>query len=91
MLPGERQLILKLGHMILDHTHHGMRIFPSTLIATAVLQNTGGISLGEIEEVRFVRNSRLAPMAGLSFWEEEGRWGGGGGGGGGEGGGEASE
>lgn len=54
MLPGERQLILKLGHMILDHTHQGMRIFPSTLIATAVLQNTGGISLGEVEGVSLI-------------------------------------
>ena len=49
MLPGERQLVLEVGHMILDHTHQGMRIFPSTLIATTLLQNTGGIPLGEVE------------------------------------------
>ena len=47
VLPGERQLVLKLGHMILDHTHQGMRIYPSALIAATILQSTGGIPLGE--------------------------------------------
>lgn len=47
VLSGERQLVLKLGHMILDHTHQGMRIYPSALIAATILQSTGGIPLGE--------------------------------------------
>jgi len=51
VLPGERQLVLKLGHMILDHTHQGMRIYPSALIAATILQSIGGIPLGEGEMV----------------------------------------
>ena len=47
VFPGERQLVLKLGHMLLDRTHQGMRIYPSAMIAATVLQNTGGIPLGE--------------------------------------------
>ncbi len=38
VLPRERDVILELGHVILDSTHHGMRVFPSSLVATVMLQ-----------------------------------------------------
>ena len=44
VLPKERQLILKLGHMIIKHTNQGMRVFPSAMVAALVLQNPGGVA-----------------------------------------------
>lgn len=47
LLPKERQLILELGHMILEHTNQGMRVFPSAMVAALVLQSPEGVARSE--------------------------------------------
>lgn len=42
ILPSERQVILELSHVILDHTHHGMRVYPTAMAATLILQHSVG-------------------------------------------------
>lgn len=48
LLPDERHMITRLGHMILDEIHQGMKIFPSAMIAAVLLQNTNGIHRGDL-------------------------------------------
>ncbi len=38
---------MELGHAIIDHLHLGMKIYPSVLVATALLQNSSGLAVGE--------------------------------------------
>ena len=39
----ERQLIRELGHLILDRVQQNMRTFPTSLVATILLQHPRGI------------------------------------------------
>jgi glycerone phosphate O-acyltransferase len=43
ILPRERQVILELSHVILDHTHHGMWVFPTAMTAALLLQHSSGL------------------------------------------------
>ena len=47
ILPSERQVILELSHVILDHTHHGMRIYPTSMTAALILQHSAGLERSE--------------------------------------------
>lgn len=47
-LSSERDVIMELGHTIIDHTHIGMRVFPSSLVATIMIQCREGISCKEL-------------------------------------------
>ena len=48
VLPEERQVILELSHWILDHTHHGMHIYPTAMTAALLLQHSSGLERGEL-------------------------------------------
>ena len=47
ILPEERQVILELSHVILDHTHHGMHIYPTAMTAALLLQHSSGLERSE--------------------------------------------
>ncbi|CAI8011661.1 Dihydroxyacetone phosphate acyltransferase [Geodia barretti] len=47
ILPQERQVILELSHVILDHTHHGMHVYPTAMTAALLLQHGSGLERGE--------------------------------------------
>lgn len=47
ILSSERQVILELSHVILDHTHHGMRIYPTSMTAALILQHRAGLERSE--------------------------------------------
>ena len=47
ILPSERQVVLELSHVVLDHIHQGMRIYPTAMVAALVLQNTNGLERGK--------------------------------------------
>ncbi len=68
MLSHERDVVLKLGHVILDRIHHGMRIFPSSLVATVMLQCRGGILVTElVRRVELLRDEVVA-RGGTVHW-----------------------
>ena len=67
-LSSERDAVLELGHKIIDHTHNGMRVFPSSLVATIVMQCRDGISLEElVRRVEWLRAEILA-RGGTVHW-----------------------
>ena len=48
ILPQERHVILELSHVILDHTHQGMHIYPTAMTATLLLQyDSSGLTRGK--------------------------------------------
>lgn len=49
LFPEERDVVEELGHIIVERTHFGMRVFPTALVATALLQYPNGLQLGMIE------------------------------------------
>ena len=46
VVEGERQFVKELGHMILDSVQQNMRTFPTSLVATVLLQHPQGIYMG---------------------------------------------
>ena len=40
-------MIVELGHMVIHRTYHCMVVYPSTLMASAVLYEPSGVPLGE--------------------------------------------
>ena len=60
-LSSERDAVLELGHEIIDHTHNGMRVFPSSLVATIVMQCKDGIPFEEL--IRRVESLRAEILA----------------------------
>jgi hypothetical protein len=60
ILPQERQVILELSHVILDHTHHGMHIYPTAMTAALLLQYGSGLGRGEPHTI-FSSNISLSP------------------------------
>ena len=67
ILPRERQVILELSHVILDHTHHGMWVFPTAMTAALLLQHSSGLERSEeslahhfyIDDVSFLSSTIL--------------------------------
>ena len=47
ILPRERQVILELSHVILDHTHRGMWVYPTAMTAALILQHSTGLERSE--------------------------------------------
>lgn len=47
LLPEEWKVVKALGGIILDQIHLGMKIFPTSLVATALLQQPKGFHFGE--------------------------------------------
>ena len=68
ILSCEREVVLQLGHKIIDHTRHGMRVFPSTLFATVMLQCRNGIPLNKlIRKVEWLRHE-IVTHGGTVHW-----------------------
>lgn len=40
-------MILELSHVILDHTHQGMHIYPTAMVAALLLQHRDGLERSE--------------------------------------------
>ena len=46
--PEDWTLVKALGTLVLEHLHSGMKIFPTSLVATALLQQHEGVQWGEM-------------------------------------------
>lgn len=47
LLPEDWKVVKTLGEIILDQIHLGMKIFPTALVATALLQQPTGVQFGK--------------------------------------------
>ena len=68
ILSSERDVVLTLGHKIIDRTRHGMRVFPSSLVATVMLQCRNGLPLDElVRRVEWLRHE-IVTRGGTVHW-----------------------
>lgn len=47
LLSGDWKVVEALGDIVLEQIHCGMRIFPTSLVATALLQRPHGLQFGK--------------------------------------------
>lgn len=47
LLPHDWKVVEALGDIVLERLHCGMKIFPTSLVATVLLQQPHGIKLGK--------------------------------------------
>ena len=68
ILSSERDVVLTLGHKVIDRTRHGMRVFPSSLVATVMLQCRNGLPLEElVRRVEWLRHE-IVTRGGTVHW-----------------------
>lgn len=68
--PGEREMIVELGHMIVHRTYHCMTLYPSTLMASIVLCQPSGVPLGELVSMLEWLRCELEERGVSVYWEE---------------------
>ena len=47
LLPGDWKVASEVGATLLGAIHEGMKVFPTSLVATALLQQPAGLHFGE--------------------------------------------
>lgn len=47
LLPEDWKVTKAVGAIVLDRIHMGMKIFPTSMVATAILQQSTGLDFGE--------------------------------------------
>lgn len=47
LLPHDWKVVEALGDVVLERLHSGMRIFPTSLVATALLNQPSGLQFGK--------------------------------------------
>ncbi|KAL5463463.1 hypothetical protein EMCRGX_G032358 [Ephydatia muelleri] len=66
---GEREMIVELGHMVIHRTYHCMVVYPSTLMASAVLYEPSGVPLGELVSIMEWLRRELEERGVAVYWE----------------------
>ncbi len=54
LLPDDWKVVKALGDIVLDRIHSGMKVFPSSLVATALLQKPSGLKLGMYNYIKWL-------------------------------------